>query len=219
MAGNDAKPLSTRRSFSGLDHEKQEVIRNACLAEFARAGYQGASTNAMAKQAGVAKGLLFYYFGSKKGLFLYLTDYCIEFLHRKFFEGLEHDREDIFERTIRWTLRKWAMAESHPLHYSFLVKQLLDCPPDVERLLEEKKRAYKALSMQRFYDGLDLSNLRPDVPGERALEFVSFVVEGLRARNVDRYKRNPRPLPELHGEILAELKEYLALCRHGLYTR
>jgi AcrR family transcriptional regulator len=170
----------------------------------------------MAKRAGVAKGLLFYYFGSKKGLFLYLTDYCIEFLHGQFFDGLESNREDVFERILRWTVRKWSMAETYPLQYAFLVKQLLDSPSDVERLVAEKKAKYKALSMQRFFDNLDLSNLRPDVDGERAVEFVSFVVEGLRARNTEKYKENPRPLQELHKEILPELKEYLDLCRRAL---
>ena len=96
-------------SFLKLEYEKQEVLRNVCLEEFARAGYSSASTNAMCKNAGISKGLLFYYFGSKKELFIYLVDYCTIILRDSFYDGLVLDRENIFERMINLTMRKWSL--------------------------------------------------------------------------------------------------------------
>jgi len=58
--------------FSKLKPEKRERIIAAALGEFADKGYSGASMNAIAAHAGVAKGSLFDYFGSKSGLFGYI---------------------------------------------------------------------------------------------------------------------------------------------------
>ena len=44
-------------------------ILSAATAEFAASGLEGGRTDRIAKQAGVAKRMLFHYFGSKEGLF------------------------------------------------------------------------------------------------------------------------------------------------------
>jgi AcrR family transcriptional regulator len=208
--------LVTNASFAHLDHEKQEAILNACLEEFVRAGYRGASTNVMCKKAGISKGLLFYYFGNKKDLFFYLTDYCTKLLVDRFYEGIENKRETIFERMVNLTMRKWALYDQYPLQYGFLVKQLLDCPPDVEQKLMMIKKANTARAMQAIMQNLDLSDLRPDIDKAKAIELVLFVIEGFRAKNIEKYRMNPRPLHELHNEIMVEMKEYLELCRTGI---
>ncbi len=52
------------------DNRKSEKrLANAARIEFARFGYAGARTERIARQAGVNKQLLFYYFGSKAGLY------------------------------------------------------------------------------------------------------------------------------------------------------
>lgn len=208
--------LYPHSAFLNLEHEKQEIIRTACLEEFARAGYGSASTNTMCKNAHVSKGLLFYYFGSKKELFFYLADYCTSLMAEKFYEGLELKKESMFERVIIWTLRKWNLSENYPLHYAFLVKQLLDCPADLELRINKMRSENKARALEHFMQNLDLSDLRPGISKEKALETLFFVVEGLRAKNIARYRENPRPLSELRAEIMPELEEYLNICRHGI---
>jgi len=203
-------------SFSSLNPEKQNSIRQACIKEFARAGYSSASTNTMCKEAGISKGLLFYYFGSKQRLYLYLTDYCTKLLHDAFYTGLEYPAEDIVTRLLNWTLRKWSLAEQNPLHYAFLVQQQLDCPKDVQQTVDMIRGIAKEKAYQAFSRNLDLSSLRPGVSKEAAMDFVLVAVEGLRARNIEKYRQNPQPLLELHAEIMRELKDFCELCRFGI---
>ncbi|HSV85332.1 MAG TPA: TetR/AcrR family transcriptional regulator [Levilinea sp.] len=210
--------MISNNSFAHLDPKKQQTILNACLEEFVRAGYSGASTNIMCKKAGISKGLLFYYFGNKKDLFLYLTDYCTKLLIDRFYDGIVYKRENIFERLVYLTLRKWALNEQYPLQYRFLTKQLLDCPPDVDQKIMKAKQANRERGMQALMQNLDLSNLRADIDKAKAIELVMFVIEGFRAKNIGKYRMNPRPLPELHDEIMLEMKEYLDLCRIGICT-
>ncbi len=51
--------------LKSLTLDKQERIINASLAEFARNGYERASTNEIVKEAGISKGSLFVYFNNK----------------------------------------------------------------------------------------------------------------------------------------------------------
>lgn len=59
-------------SFLQLPDDKAGRILSAARREFAARGFQAASTNAIVRECGIAKGSLFNYFRGKEGLFLYL---------------------------------------------------------------------------------------------------------------------------------------------------
>ena len=52
-----------------LEPTRRNAILNAALKEFASKGYDEASTNVIAKEAGISKGLMFHYVGSKEIFF------------------------------------------------------------------------------------------------------------------------------------------------------
>jgi len=58
--------------------ERREEVLAAAVSEFARAGFHGASTDAIARSAGISQPYLFRLFGSKKELFLAVTDMCFQ---------------------------------------------------------------------------------------------------------------------------------------------
>ncbi|MBS4055175.1 MAG: hypothetical protein KGZ64_10480, partial [Thermaerobacter sp.] len=96
---------------------------------------------------------------------------------------------------------------------------LLDSPPDIEQKLIQMKKDNLERSMQTIMHSLDLSDLRPGIDKEKAIELVLFVIKGFKAKNIEKYKMNPRPLSELHDEIMLEMKEYLSMCRIGIFVR
>ncbi len=51
------------------DRDSRGLVAEAASAEFAEHGYAGARTERIAQRAGVNKQLLYYYFGSKAGLY------------------------------------------------------------------------------------------------------------------------------------------------------
>ena len=57
------------------DERREEVIE-AAVHEFARAGFHGASTEAVARRAGISQPYLFRLFGSKKGLYIASVQRC-----------------------------------------------------------------------------------------------------------------------------------------------
>ena len=62
--------------------QRREAVLDAAKIEFARHGLHGASTDAIARRAGISQPYLFRLFGTKKELFLALNDACFaETLH------------------------------------------------------------------------------------------------------------------------------------------
>jgi AcrR family transcriptional regulator len=56
--------------------ERREAVLEAARREFGRAGYHGASTDAIAREAGISQPYLFRLFGSKKDLYLASVRRC-----------------------------------------------------------------------------------------------------------------------------------------------
>jgi AcrR family transcriptional regulator len=58
--------------------ERREAVLEAASAEFALRGLHGASTDAIARRAGISQPYLFRLFGSKKELFIAVVDRCYD---------------------------------------------------------------------------------------------------------------------------------------------
>jgi AcrR family transcriptional regulator len=72
--------------------ERRESVLRAAMSEFARGGYYGTSTEAIANRVGVSQPYLFRLFPSKKALFVAAVERCMEeFIHtfEEASEGLE----------------------------------------------------------------------------------------------------------------------------------
>src|SRR5436190_11958789 len=64
--------------------ERREDILDAAREEFARNGLHGASTDAVARRAGISQPYLFRLFGTKKELFLEGMRRCLQQTHDAF---------------------------------------------------------------------------------------------------------------------------------------
>ncbi len=64
-------------AFRKLLPAEQDRILAACLGEFASRGYWRASTNAIVKSLGIPKGSIYYWFGSRDGLYLHLVEHAM----------------------------------------------------------------------------------------------------------------------------------------------
>jgi len=65
------------------DERREEVLR-AAAAVFAEGGYQGASTEEIARRAGISQPYVFRLFGSKRDLFLAVVQACFDRTARTF---------------------------------------------------------------------------------------------------------------------------------------
>ncbi|MEV0439064.1 helix-turn-helix domain-containing protein [Streptomyces spectabilis] len=88
--------------------ERRESVIRAAMSEFARGGYHGTSTEAIAKRVGVSQPYLFRLFPGKKAMFLAASARCCEEVRKVFetaSEGLEgeealHSMARAYQRLI-----------------------------------------------------------------------------------------------------------------------
>ncbi|MGK5691551.1 TetR/AcrR family transcriptional regulator [Streptomyces sp. URMC 128] len=69
--------------------ERRESVIRAAMTEFARGGYHGTSTEAIARRVGVSQPYLFRLFPSKKAIFLAAAERCAEDTIRTFAQAAE----------------------------------------------------------------------------------------------------------------------------------
>lgn len=107
--------------FFDLNKEKQDRMINASLKLFAMNGYKHASTDDIVKEAGISKGLLFHYFGSKLGLYTFLYDYSVRFMKLELTRGVIDDnrKADYFELRKQIEFAKMQVLKNYPYMRSF----------------------------------------------------------------------------------------------------
>lgn len=69
--------------------ERRESVIRAATSEFARGGYHGTSTEAIARRVGVSQPYLFRLFPGKKAIFLAASERCMADFVRMFEEAAE----------------------------------------------------------------------------------------------------------------------------------
>jgi AcrR family transcriptional regulator len=119
-------------TFGSLPEEKRNRIINAAMSAFAVHGYKKASAADIAKAAGISKAMIFTYFGTKAGLYEYLTRLVLNAALNIFAD--EKDRlsaiTDYFERTLLTAELKIGMMKDYPSIISFLASMLNERAPE-----------------------------------------------------------------------------------------
>src|SRR5437764_12193533 len=83
-------PVALRLSAA----ERKEAVLEAALVEFAEAGYEGTSTEVIARRAGISQPYLFRLFGTKKELFKVSVARCFRETLETFQRAAEGHRGD-----------------------------------------------------------------------------------------------------------------------------
>ena len=147
----------------GIEPDKRDRILNAAIEEFASFPYEKASTNHIVLNAGISKGLLFHYFGSKQELYEQLVGFVIEKMYRAIMDRIDWEQTDLFERLKQIALIKMEIQKSYPHLFDFLLKVI------------SNQHLAKAAEMIEFYKGygLDFEQVSQDIY-TRNVDFGKF---------------------------------------------
>jgi len=174
--------------FLSLDPERRNAILNAALKEFAGKGFDEASTNVIAKEAGISKPLMFHYVNNKKDFFLFLYDYCLEILEREYFRRINLQEKDIFERLRQTCLLKIQVMRKHPWIFDFVrVAVFTDSVAVRDELIKRRKKVENS-SFERFYGDIDPSPFRSGLDVEKAKQLIFWAVGGYAGQILEDFK-------------------------------
>jgi AcrR family transcriptional regulator len=176
--GMMATELTTGKAATTEDERRGHIVI-ATLAEFTQWGYQQASTNRIARQAGVSKGLLFHYFGNKRLLFEHCVEYAIATVRLDYLERLVLETPDFVERQRCLSRLKYDAVIRNPEVFGFMSALYLNVHDDD---LGQSARDFIA-SMTDFYqhtmrEGIDEGLFRKDIAPAAAIRYIIWLLDG-----------------------------------------
>jgi len=202
--------------FFTLPQEKQERILNASIKEFAQKGFKNASTNEIVKEAGISKGLLFHYFNNKKDLFLFLYDHFSEILLKEFFEKLDSEETDIFNKLKQISTLKIQLMNQYPDIFDFFVKATVEEDRDIKKDIVERNDKMTVNSFARLFANIDTSKFREGVEIDKAINIILWTFEGIGNRHLDKLKLLPAETNN-YKEIFDDIANYIEILKKSFY--
>ncbi|WP_079507404.1 TetR/AcrR family transcriptional regulator [Mesobacillus jeotgali] len=202
--------------FLSLNPEKQDRILNAALKEFAQKGYENASTNEIVKSAGISKGLLFHYFKNKKELYLYLYHHFTDVMAKEFFNELDFNERDIFERMKMLMILKNKLMARHPEVFDFMVAAAMEDAEEVKEILNNKNTELIQSSYSRLFEDIDTSKFREGVDIQRAINIIMWTLEGFSNQELEKAKVMNKGLHDFE-ESFTEAEVYVDMLKNAFY--
>lgn len=197
--------------------DRRRRILDAALAEFAARGFASASTNAIAQQAGVAKGLVFHHFRSKEELFLAVNDDVISRLVPLFDKTIAEAPQDLFARIFAWTEVKLRLVREDPQALRFFLVASTEAPEPVRSQARERSEALLRSLMPRFFEGLDTSKLRAGVTPEEAMEALWLLSAGFERQLLPLLSASKDASLALVEGAIGRAKRMFEILRDSLY--
>ncbi len=191
---------------SSLDNlQTEEKIFLAARKVFIQKGFEGASTADIAKEAGVNKALLNYYYRSKENLFLKVLHKCVVELWEKSFSILAQPI-DLFEKIKLFVNQTTETYLSDYQTLNFILyetskwdNKMIDMFKDE---LENKFLPELDLFYKQVEEEIQKGTIKPVDPFSLLLDIISLVL-----------------LPITHGQIIIRLNTYQNITDHYTFLR
>ena len=169
--------------FWDLKKEKQDRMINAAFKVFSQYGYYHASTDEIVKTAGISKGLLFHYFGSKIGVYAFLYDYATRFVTLELTGHVEKNENGYFELYEQILAAKVASMAQYPYIFLFLNKADEEDYLEAVDEISERREKYHRI-MEALRERADVTKLTEKADYRKTWDVMDYTVQGLIDKNV-----------------------------------
>ncbi len=195
--------------FFDLKKEKQDRMINGALKVFALHGYRHGSTDDIVKEAGISKGLLFHYFGSKLGVYSFVYDYSVRYITLELNTSVSVKETDMFELMKQQEEARMRAMRGYPYMQQFLNRSMSEDVSEALLAIEEKRdillEAYDSIKRR-----MDFSILPVSVDGEKLHKMLDFTIKGL----LNERFLNATFQPEM---LYEEIADYLDMMKRIVY--
>lgn len=192
--------------FLALSIKKQDTIRNAALACFAKHGYEKASINDIAVAAGISKASIFQYFGNKQALYQYLFDYCAAQMKQAYNTSALEETTDFFDRVWEASVMKVENLKKHPHIASFIASVAAEPMPELKgAIFSETNEKYIASLVLHEQD---YKKFRHPEDAELVFQMLMMLAKGMSVQlenGVD------------YDGMMKEFREILNMLKHNFY--
>lgn len=205
-----------KHKISAMSEEKRTALLTAAMAEFAQNGYKKTSTDAIISRAGISKGLLFHYFGTKKDLYIYLYEYANRIVMKEYNDKIDYDSKDIFARLRSMILLKFKLIEAFPAVLDFISSAYFEKDSAVvEVISQDSKKLYQEAS-GKLLEGIDLSLFKPGIDHKIAIQIILFTIKGYSEAQASSEKKTKDYSSQINHYI-HEIDEYITALKAAFY--
>lgn len=196
-------------------YEKEQIL-DACLAVFARYGYEKTTTAMLAEAAGVSKALIFHHFKNKRNLYISILDQCLE----KMMDHLHMDDltqyKDFFAAVNQLSRIKLDYFKKHPKEYTFLMEVFYKTPDTLKPVIQKKMGAqlnFRHLILERLFSQVPL---REGVDRQQAFQLIEITLKYLENKLLTE-ATDETELDEKYLEcVIDEMNRFMDMIRHGI---
>jgi AcrR family transcriptional regulator len=192
-----------------MEPEKRDRVINAALTVF-RHGYAHTSTDDIVREAGISKGLLFHYFGTKEGLYEFLLSYAFDVMGKEYYSLLNTGQRDVLELLRQSLLLKMDLSYKYPALFEFMGAAY------TEGELPADFRAVQSDMTGKLYANADTSLFKEGVDPEKAVNIIRWTLHGYS----DSHLCKDKSIADYQAQYevyLQEIEDYFALFRKVFY--
>lgn len=164
--------------FKELSEEKQLPIMEAALKCFGKHGYKKASMGDIAQNSGVSKPMLFHYFGTKRDLYLYLSEYVRSIMIEAYKRNEINAYDDLFERIIAASRMKMGILEKHPHILKFIISMFEETDDAVTDITKKIMPDAQRFSYELVLRKEDVIKFKESVDIDVVMRLMFLMAEG-----------------------------------------
>ena len=196
------------QEFSRLSQEKQSAVVDAAMSVFAAAGYKKAYVSEIAAAAGISKALVFYYFGTKKALYLYLIDYASKLIMTELNESKIGEKDDFFDRIREITRVELSLMKRHTAITSFINSVYFETDSEVAPDFRALSAGGGPVRERLALDGVNFAKFKDGVDPKLVVNILVKFTEGVVNSRVDVLS---------FEDSMGEFEQCLDLLKNNLY--
>lgn len=203
--------------FQKQDVTKQISIVAAGIEEFSQKSYSDASTEKIAQSCGISKGLLFYYFGSKRDFYLYCLSQSMDKLTEQ-----THKTEGNFYEILFFAMnQKLQQCTQYPMETLFVNMAYRESAIEVATGKKEiftkcaaQTQASSGAIMKQALATLSIKVTDYDKAKEGLLLYTNALVN----KYLLAYQNTPSEFFKNAPQIQLEIKSYIDFMLYGIAT-
>lgn len=200
-----------------LDPQRRDAVLNAALKEFSQQGYDNASTNVIAKEAGISKALMFHYVSNKQELFLVVYDYFSDLMKEKYFELMDYDEKDIFNRLRQSYLLQISLFEQYPWISELSKLMCASKSVEINIELENRARTEHSNCYPKLFDNVDEKKFRDGLDIDMCKQIIYWSNIGFTNQLLDEIRKDNGSVLDSY-EMIKKIDEYFDELRKVFYT-
>ena len=198
--------------LSNLDEKKRIKIINSAMEEFSKNTYDKASTNRIVEKAGLSKGSLFNYFGSKERLYKYLEIFSVKEMTDVIVEKLNWEESDILNRIKEIVTIKLEVCHKYPHLIGF--SKRITANKSIEELKAIHEEYAPNIYEKIYYKNIDFSLFKENIEVKEVMNILIWTFEKMGEDYLKRIKTGEEVNID---ELSDEVDRYIKVLREGFY--